>query len=289
MTKFVPDTKTRRWLVVAPSRAFRPHQLREVEDPKKVIHKQGFFFREDCPFCFGNEEMTPPEVYRWGKAYPQDPNWLVRVVPNKYPITEIHEVIIHSPDHCKDIADLPQSHVEILFKIFRERFRALSKFGQVLIFNNKGPASGESLIHPHSQVVVVPRQIKLDVLLLEPVQNKVLEDEIFVSYCPDFSQWPYEVWLAKKKCFETGHKAGCLFGELSDKEIYHLVIILQEMLRRLLKLYPHLSYNFYLSPAGCWYLRIIPRLTERAGFELGTGLHINVVEPKKAAKKLRAR
>lgn len=289
MPKFVPDIKTRRWLVVAPMRAFRPQDLREVEDPKKVIFRNGYFFRDDCPFCFGNEKMTPPEVYRWGKTYSTDPLWLVRVVPNKYPITDLHEVIIHSPDHKKDIADLPQEHVEILFKVFRERFRSLSKNGQVLIFNNKGPASGESLVHPHSQVVVIPKQINLDVLPLEPVKNVVFETPSLVSYCPEFSQWPYEVWIAKKECLKPGHQPGCLFGSLSDPEIWELGQILHKVLRRLFNLFPNLSYNFYISPVGCWYLRIIPRLTERAGFELGTGLHVNIVDPEDAAKSLRSK
>ena len=289
MPKFVPDTKTRRWLVVAPMRAFRPEDLREAEDPKRVVFKNGYFYRTNCPFCFGNEHLTPPEVYRWGKAYPEDPNWLVRVVPNKYPITQIHEVIIHSPDHKKDIADLPKGHVEILFKVFRERFRSLGKNGHVLIFNNKGPESGESLVHPHSQVVVIPKQINLDVLPLEPVKNIVFETKELVSYCPEFSQWPYEVWISRRECHRIGHRLGCLFGDLSDLEIKELVETVQKVLRRLFSLFPRLSYNFYISPVGCFYLRLIPRLTKRAGFELGTGLHVNIVEPKEAARKLRGK
>lgn len=273
--------------MIAPGRALRPHEQREVEDPKSVIFKKGYYYRANCPFCFGNEQLTPPEVYRWGKSYPRDPVWLVRVVPNKYPITDIHEVIIHSPDHRKDIGQLTEEHVEILFKVFRERFKTLSQSGQVLIFNNKGRATGESLIHPHSQVVVVPSQIKLDVLLLEPVKNIVLETENVVAYCPEFSQWPFEVWVAQRKCFETGHEPGCLFGSLSDPILAETAHACGEILRRLLNLFPDLSYNFYISPMGCWYLRIIPRLTLRAGFELGTGLHVNIVEPEEAAEKLK--
>lgn len=287
MAKFVPDVKTQRWVVIAPGRATRPSQAREEEKPEQVIKKGDYSYRPDCPFCFGNEEMTPPEVYRWGKTYPSDPAWLVRVVPNKFPVTDTHEVIIHSPDHKLDLADFPLSQIEIIVKVYRERYRTLSSNGQVLIFNNKGIASGESLIHPHSQVAVFPRQIKLDVLPLEPVRNLVFEDSYFVTYCPDFSQWPYEVWIAQKECCLAGHKVGCTFGEVNDKESADLAKILQEVLQRLLKLFPNLSYNFYIAPGGCWYLRIIPRLTQRAGLELGTGLHVNTIDPARAAEELK--
>lgn len=289
MAKYVPDVKTQRWIVIAPWRALRPNQTREIEKSSDVTVKDGRSFRPDCPFCFGNEGMTPPEVYRWGKSSPSDKDWLVRVVPNKFPITDVHEVIIHSPDHRLDIAELPLSHVEILLKVYRERYQALSSSGIVLIFNNKGVLSGESLLHPHSQVVVVSKQIKLDALSLEPVRNVVTEDKMFVVYCPDFSQWPYEVWIAKKSCCEEHHSPGCLFGAISDEEISHLAPLLQNTIQKLSAKFKDLSYNYYIYPHGCWYLRIIPRLAERAGFELGTGLSVNVADPSKVAEELRGK
>lgn len=272
--------------MVAPRRAFRPFDSKKEKE--KVIFRQGYFFAADCPFCPGNEKMTPPEVFRWKNNHSAS-EWLVRVVPNKYPITDIHEVIIHSPDHKKDIVNLAKEQVEILLRVFRERSRSLSKNGQVLIFNNQGMAAGPSLSHPHSQIVVIPKQIKLDVLSLEPMENVVFKTKSLVAYCPEFSQWPYEVWIAKKECFRPGHEPGCLFQTISGSDIRELAGLIQKILGRLFKLFPQLAYNFYISPVGCWYLRIIPRLTERAGFELGTGLHVNVVEPKEAAEALRGK
>ncbi|MBI4999232.1 hypothetical protein HZB97_00490 [Candidatus Gottesmanbacteria bacterium] len=263
MAKFIPDIKTQRWVVIAPGRLARPSQVREVEKPGQVIKKGEYFWRADCPFCFGNESDT-------------------------------HEVIIHSPDHKLDFSELPLSQVEIILKVYRERYRSLTNGGQVLIFNNKGIESGESLVHPHSQVAVFPRQIRLDVLPLEPIRNIVSENTYFITFCPDFSQWPYETWIAAKRCCQAAGlpaealaKAGCTFGEVTDEELSDLAKILQEILQKLQKLFPDLSYNFYIAPGGCWYLRIIPRLTERAGLELGTGLHVNTIDPAKAAEDLK--
>ena len=40
-----------------------------------------------CPFCPGNELMTPPEIlsFREPDSESNSPGWWVRVVPNKYP------------------------------------------------------------------------------------------------------------------------------------------------------------------------------------------------------------
>lgn len=287
MARFVPDVNTKRWVVITPRRARRPESSRvQKGDPSIVVQKNGLNFNQYCPFCFGNESLTPPEVYCWGKESPTDKNWLVRVVPNKYPITDIHEVIIHSPDHLKDIVDLDLTYVEILLKVYRERYNALSPKGSVIIFNNKGPKSGESLVHPHSQVVVIPSQITLDALTLEPVENIVHEDDLFVTFCPDFSQWPYEVWITPKKCLQDINKPSVKFGDITDEEISHLAKALQTILQKLTRKFADLSYNLYIYPLSPWYLRIIPRLVDRAGFELGTGLSVNIIDPLEVIKEL---
>lgn len=279
MAKFVPDVQTQRWVVIAPGRTKRPSQTHEIEKPEQVIKKGRYFFRADCPFCFGNEEMTPPEVFRQ-KENSGNGNWLVRVVPNKYPVTDTHEVVIHSPDHKLDLAEMPLTHIEIILQAYQKRYQELSSLGQVMIFNNKGIKSGESLLHPHSQIVVFPKQITLDVLSLEPIRNTVTENDFFTTFCPDFSQWPYETWIAPKK----GQGS---FGEISHPEIVSLAKTLQVILKKLLLLFPDLSYNFYISPGAPWYLRIIPRIGERAGLELGTGLSVNWIDPEKAAEDLK--
>ena len=41
----------------------------------------------NCPFCAGNEDMTPPEVYRYPTS--DGDGWHVRVIPNKFPALKI--------------------------------------------------------------------------------------------------------------------------------------------------------------------------------------------------------
>lgn len=285
MARFVPDINTKRWVIIAPQRARRPEEAKiHAADFQIVSEKEGYSYHQDCPFCFGNEAQTPPEIVH----HPKDSDkWDIRVVPNKYPITDMHEVIIHSPDHVKDISEFSLGHVVNLMKVYRDRYNALSEKGTVMIFNNKGLQSGESLVHPHSQAVVLPKQIALDVLNLEPVSNVVHDNSLYVTYCPDFSQWAYETWISLKKCSEIGHPEQCRFGDSTDSELEALAHMLQETLRKLTIKFPKLSYNYYIYPYSCWYMRIIPRLSERAGFELGTGLSVNTVDPLTASEELR--
>lgn len=279
MAKFVPDIKTQRWIVITPVRWGRPDENREKETA------------EPCPFCYGNEKLTPAEVVRVGEGERDSPGWKIRVVPNKFPITDIHEVIIHGPDHDHDIEDLDLSHISLLLTAYRDRFRAHLPDGQVLIFCNHGEHAGASLSHPHSQLVVIPRQINLDALVREPIMNIVDDNNFFVTYCPDFSQWPYEVWIASKA-------EGTTFAEVTDDEIRDLAVILKRTLMRLkikysdpktkrIHKFAAFAYNFYIHHAKTWFIRIIPRLVHRAGFELGTGLSVNVVDPTNAAKELK--
>lgn len=278
MARYVPDIKTQRWVIISPVRQQRP-------DDTSGEKKSG------CPFCVGNEAATPPEVYRIGSGEKDQPGWQVRVVPNKYPITDIHEVIIHSPSDTDDIEIMPVEQVVRILTAYRDRYLAHEDDGQVLIFCNHGLHAGASLAHPHSQLVVVPRQINLDALTREPIASVIEENTYFTTYCPDFSQWPYEVWIAQKE-------EGTRFGDTKDRELVDLAKVLQDMLKKIAKVYEvslikpkdrgvQFVYNYYIYPGDNWYIRIIPRFIHRAGFELGTGLNVNVVDPTEAAKELK--
>lgn len=286
MAKYIPDITTNRWVIVAEGRSKRPTDAKEqTENVNKI-----------CVFCPGFEKIPGEEVYRIGNGGPYEVGWQVRVIKNRYPITDFHEVIIHSPDDKKDIDTMSTSQVELVLRAYRDRFNANAENGHVIIFNNVGEVAGASISHPHSQLVVVPKQINLDSLELEPVVNVVVDNNNFVAFCPEFSQWPFEVWIASKR-------RGEVFGQINDREISDFAQLLQDILRRLLfhlageaHFHPGMpmvsfahgpAYNFYVHHGKNWYLRIIPRLVHRAGFELGTGLSVNIVDPADAAEILK--
>lgn len=250
--KFLKD-KSGKWVISAPKRARRPNETKGDEP--------------ECPFCPGNEANE--EV-----LYKADEPWKVLVIENKYPFSDAHEIIIHSPDHHKNFDELPLSQTELVIKTYRQRYNDLKSRGQVYIFQNHGDKSGESLTHPHSQLVVIPKRVKLEIPILDRMDNTgVLDAGLFDIFCPKTSRWPDEVWIAPKK-------KGTIFGEITDDEIK----IFSKLLYRLIQIMDirhghEFSFNSYIFPGIDWYLRLIPREKILGGFELGTGVIINTQDP----------
>lgn len=161
-----------RWVIISTERGRRPSDFgKEPEENKS----------KTCPFCPGNEHLTPPEIISYRKAgtLKDTPGWWVRVVPNKYPALIIegkvhrqgegmydkmdgigaHEVIIESPDHHRELQELDDKNAEDVFWMYRDRIMDLKKdprFEYIIIFKNKGSSAGASLSHPHSQLIATP-------------------------------------------------------------------------------------------------------------------------------------
>ena len=84
---------------------------------------------------------------------PDTPGWLVRVVPNKYPAFERQEVVIHSPEHRRSLAELDREQLDVVAEAWRLRAEAAREGGKVIFAGvNEGRAAGASLLHSHSQL-----------------------------------------------------------------------------------------------------------------------------------------
>ena len=91
-------------VIVAPGRAARPQVDGLRGAPRRWPSRPAP--PAVCPFCAGNESLTPPEIEarRPEGGAPDSPGWTLRVVPNKYPaLAGRHEVIVWSPDHGADL------------------------------------------------------------------------------------------------------------------------------------------------------------------------------------------
>lgn len=167
------DPITGRSVIIASERAKRPRQQRDNFDQR----------RKDaglCPFCAGNESLTPPEVWALRKdgTRADQPGWKVRAVPNKYPALEpsgaslakkdglyeslgaigAHEVIIESPDHLIDVGALDAERWADVVRAYRARLAALGsdpRWRYLLLYKNQGERAGATLEHVHSQVIAM--------------------------------------------------------------------------------------------------------------------------------------
>lgn len=134
-----------------------------------------------CPFCYGNETMTPVEVmaFRPSGGKEHEPNWWVRVVPNKFPALSsegevsrraegmydlingvgAHEIVVETPDHKMPTAALSKDHLREVLWAYRLRIEFYSqdpRMGYILIFKNHGAVAGASMEHPHTQLIATP-------------------------------------------------------------------------------------------------------------------------------------
>ncbi len=172
MSELRQNFATKEWVVIATERARRPEEMSRHQPRKPLAHRV-----EACPFCPGNEKLTPPEVLRVPSS--GDMPWHARVVPNKFAALSreaqptrtmhrsrhmvngfgVHDVIIETPDHAQVMALMPDSYVAEILRIYKTRYDELSldpRIAHITIFKNHGLDAGTSLEHPHSQLIATP-------------------------------------------------------------------------------------------------------------------------------------
>ncbi len=237
-----------------------------------------------------------------------------------------HEILIESPKHKHDLDEFEPTDIERVIKVYAERLNALredKRFEYGLLFKNHGHLSGSAkdvVPHSRSQLIglpIIPKRVKeelwgargyferqdrcvyCDVLKQEMADGSrtVDQNDSFFAFCPFASRAPFEIWIFPKK-----HRAD--FGNIQASEIQALALILKECLTRLHVLLNDPPFNLILHTApfrrqknnyqwktieedSHWYFHIQPRLTQSAGFEWGTGIHINPTPPEDAALLLR--
>jgi UDPglucose--hexose-1-phosphate uridylyltransferase len=340
MPQLRKDLLNGRWVIIASERSKRPDDFRPQQgQAEKRVDNKGF-----CPFCEGNESKTPPEVFSLRKAgtLKDTPGWRVRVVPNKFPALErgtpppkpnkgffqsmpgvgVHEVVIETPDHEKELGDLALPRIREVLFVFQERIQNIEEelqYQYVQVFKNKGKEAGASLSHPHSQIVatpIVPKRIKEELysterlftrsqecffcqIIKEEGENKerlVYKNSHFCVIAPFASRFPFELVL-----YPLRHSPH--YSSLSSDEFKSLAHALKTVLLKLKSVLSDPPYNFIIhqSPnlnlsqkkwpsienSYHWHMEITPVLTQVAGFELGTGFYINPVPPEAAAGYLR--
>ena len=226
-----------------------------------------------------------------------------------------HEVIIESPRHIQSLTSLDNGNVEEVLLCYRDRLVDLKsdkRFVYGLLFKNVGFSAGASLEHTHSQLIVTPivpplvaneianaktfYQHRERCLFCDMIQQEIETDkrivfstDNFVVFAPYASRFPFEIWILPKK-----HESN--FENLQGAEAKELAHVLKSVLAKLEATLDFPPYNYIIHSAPFnvteseyfhWHIEIIPRLTNIAGFEWGTGFYINPTPPEKSAELLR--
>ncbi|MFB6248546.1 MAG: HIT domain-containing protein [Salinibacter sp.] len=223
------------------------------------------------------------------------------------------EVIIDTPSHHRGLARMPVAQVEALLHTYLVRYRALREAGLFpFIFRNHGARAGASIPHPHSQIIgtdVRPPRIEREETAaqrrhaetgrcpycemieteLDAQVRLVSVTDAFVAFVPFAARVPYEVWILPRH-----HEPE--FGHLSAEDRSVLARMLRRVVRRLHTRVGDPAYNVFVrtalehgseAPHLHCSLRLRPRTTVEAGFELSTGVQINPSIPERDAAVLR--
>jgi len=226
------------------------------------------------------------------------------------------EVICEARRHDQELSRMSDEEVSEVARAWHARFTAFHEDPRVAfvsLFKNHGPGAGTSLEHPHSQIVGLPmvpaeferrateasryfetngscllcRTLKAE---LHTGRRVVHETPGFVSFVPWAALSPYHLWIFPRR--HAGSFAGAGPGELEDLGAH-----LRALLGKVEAALADPDYNLVLqsgppesagSGALHWYLSIVPRVTTRAGFELGTAMYVNPSLPEECAARLRA-
>jgi UDPglucose--hexose-1-phosphate uridylyltransferase len=217
-----------------------------------------------------------------------------------------HEVIVNSPAHSTAMAELGEEQFAQAVATWRERMRAHADAACVQLIVNEGGGAGASLEHTHAQLYALPfvpaavaREREragayaertaggglLGDVLVEEVrrgERLVAIDDEAALICPWASRSPFELRVIPRR-----EAAGFERDEAGAAMIRTALRVLAERLGGP----PELNLWVRTAPRGAerfhWHVDIAPRLTVKAGFELGTGVDINVYPPERAAADLR--
>jgi len=317
---------TREWVIIATERAKRPGDFRQKRDKKYLPDRdKNCPFCPGNEEKTPGEIMKVSSDGSWKiRVTPNKFSALSfegeRKRTNeglKHLITGVgrHEVIIESALHNTPTALMPAEDVADILRIYKNRFLDIyndPRIEHVIIFKNHGEKAGTSIEHPHSQIVgtpVTPMQVRdrIDeatryfdntgeclmcaLVKAELAEGKriILDTKHFVTFIPYAALSPFHTWIFPKK-----HNA--FFGDISDEEITDLAYNLKTVLAKIYNGLENPDYNYvirsespkeYGSEYFHWYMSIVPRVIQTAGFELGSGMYINTSLPEEIAEFLR--
>ena len=327
MSEFRQNLTTREWVIVARERAKRPEDFRRESKPAKPLprRRENCPFCPGNEEQTGEARFVVEKNGRWAVrvvrnkyaalAEETDPTrtWEGRFL--KAGGYGVAEVVIESPRHDLTLATMEEEDVVNVVRAYRRRAREISSrpgINLVTIFRNQGERAGTSLAHPHSQIIatpIVPPHVRGPIqealsyfdqtgrcvfcsTLEEELADgsRIVEaDDAFVAFCPYASRTPYETRIYPRR-----HAAS--FTQITDEEVVAFARILRRTVRRVARALGSPDYNFLIrsAPVGDenarsyhWYFVLIPKVTTPAGFEIGTGIYINVTPPEEAAAELR--
>lgn len=315
---------TGEWVVIAPERSKRPDDFATTETLKIEKKEECIFCVGKEVYRQSIKNYETDEIYVVPNKYPAFVEDHVKCSPRSFKVEDDfytakpalggHDVVVVK-DHDKDIYQFTKKIWQEMFAVFKRRYNfwrddCAAEYSMAIY--NQGQRGAASVFHPHAQLfasTIVPNQVIKELngsedyfndngvcvfcdLLRHELKEEarvVFENQKFLAFTFYAARFPYEIWLLPKvhqSHFES--EGGATFEALSEA----MMAVLGK-LNLTLKAPP---FNLYIhdSPPSVgetgyyhWHLEITPRLSNYGGYELGSGVIIDVQSPEEAAEYLR--
>ncbi|SNR90761.1 galactose-1-phosphate uridylyltransferase [Desulfurobacterium atlanticum] len=307
-----------RWTLISADRGKRPTDFKKLYAEKS---SESFI----CPFDAGNEHLTPREKLvlkkgnRWivrvvENKFPAVENGLLldngKGFFKRLPAYGYHEVVIETPEHSLQLQDMSVENIFYILKAWKNRIVYIKKdkkIKHVQIFKNYKKEAGCSLSHSHSQIVAtsfIPSVQKTlckqfenynGCYLCDEIEQEISEEErmffktenvvAYLSFAPQFEG---EFIVAPLKHIHS-------FEETEDTFLVEVARSVKIAISALVSVFNNPPYNLalFIPPFNYdgifhWHIRVFPRISFHAGFEISTGTLISSRYPEEIAKLFRS-
>jgi UDPglucose--hexose-1-phosphate uridylyltransferase len=328
MSELRQNIVTKEWVIIATERGKRPGEFNSEPRPLTETNPDRDEHCAFCPGNEhqGSEVLRMPPSGEWQVRVIRNKFPALSLLGSRERMFDgvhrrisgvgYHEVLIETPRHNSCPALETKEEVTAMMRAFSLRGKSIAqdeRIEQIVYFKNHGQRAGTSMVHPHTQLIGLPvvshdirarveeaRRFFDDTGLC--VYCKVLEDEIrdasrivvegkhFVAFIPYASFSPFHTWILPRR-----HEPS--FLNITPEELEDLGNVLRTVIRKMYIGLHDPDYNYIIRSAPLrdlrqeylhWYLTIVTRTSQSAGFELGSGMFINPTYPEDSAEFLRS-
>ncbi|MEI6039833.1 MAG: galactose-1-phosphate uridylyltransferase [Candidatus Berkelbacteria bacterium] len=317
MPKLRQNIITGDWVVISPERSKRPEDYVTAASPKRGLPSECPFCVENKQaYETSIKDAETENTYTITNKYPAfvKEDSVISEGDGFYQDTKsigAHEVIIIK-GHDQEIYGDGVAIMDELLGVYKQRYLHYDEDPvneYTMIIHNNGPEAGASIDHPHSQLftsAIMPSYVQKELdgaktyfdlnqkcVFCEMVKMEkenghrvVYENDEFLVFTFFASRFPFEMWVLPKK-----HASN--FEKISAETQKQLAQALHEAIGKLNKALNFPPFNYWLHTlphhsennheSYHWHIEIAPRVSKFGGYELGSGVVIDVVAPEAAA------
>jgi UDPglucose--hexose-1-phosphate uridylyltransferase len=250
-----------------------------------------------CPFCPGNEHLTPREIaaYRPPAGGSNGSDWEVRVFPERDPYFVVEEdlvregvgmfdristrgaseILVESPEHGMTLEGADEAQIERVLWMYRDRVKDLKrdlKIRNVVITRRHGKP-GSRIQHPYSRILAAPivfddlrteltqareyYAYKRRCVFCDTIREEVATGDRLIHVTPHFAAF---VPYAARVPFEVQilpRRHAAGFEEISPDEVGDLARMLKSLAGLLVKAVGDPSYEITLHTSPNLAIKIV--------------------------------